>query len=91
MNTLDDGVGFQNEIEGFGGGREDGTVVTEAVTQSGQPVGTQGLGPAMDPKIFPGKTGFHSVAARPRRSRAQVLALKSEWTKMAGIKLPLVR
>ena len=91
MDAFDDGVGFQNEIEVFGGGRENGTVVAEAVAQSGQPVGTQGLGPAMDPNIFLGKTGLHSVAARPRRSRAQVLALKSEWTKMAGIKLPLVR
>jgi len=40
MDAFDDGVGFQNEIEGFGGGSEDGTVVTEAVTQSNKPVGT---------------------------------------------------
>jgi len=91
MDAFDDGVGFQNEVDLFGGGREDGTVVTEAVTQSGRPVGTQGLGPALDPNIFLAKTGFHSVAARPRRSRAQVLALKSAWTRMAGIRLPLVR
>ena len=91
MDAFDDGVRFQNEVEVFRGRGEDGTIVAKAVAQSGQPVGTQGLGPAMDPNILMGKTGLHSVAARPSRSRAQVLALKSAWTRMAGIRLPLVR
>jgi hypothetical protein len=91
MDALDDGVGFENEVEFFGGGGEDGAVVAEAVAKTGQPVGTEGLGPAFDPKILPGETGFHSVAARPSRSRVQVLVLKRAWTRMAGSRLPLAR
>ena len=78
MDTFDDGIGFENEIEIFGGGGENGTVVAETMTEPGKAVGFKIPGPAVDPDVLMGSGGIHEWADRPRRSRMQVLALKSE-------------
>ena len=91
VDSFHDGIGLENEIQLFGRRSENGAVVSGAVAKSGQPGRAESPSPAFDPEILAGKGRFHSAAARPSRSRAQVLALKKAWTRIAGTKLPLVR
>jgi len=92
VDAFDDGIGFEDEIEVFRKGGEDGTVVADSMPQVGGGLVREGGGPALDPEVFGGEWKFlHGRGGRERRSRMQVLALKREWRRMEGTRLFFVR
>ena len=52
MDAFDHGIGFEDEIEVFRKGGEDGTVVADSVPQVGGGLVRERGGPALDPEVF---------------------------------------